>query len=66
MPDGIDCTAQPLSSRPIVAMDGMCVPLSLLPHLPLAMPLIAVVLSADPPEEAKDAVVADATATQLS
>ncbi|MEW5318244.1 MAG: hypothetical protein WDW38_009482 [Sanguina aurantia] len=66
MPDGIDCTAQPLSNRPIVAMDGMCVPLSLLPHLPLAMPLVAFVLGADPPEEAKDAVVADATAAQLS
>lgn len=59
MPEGIDCNAWPLQTRPIVAMDGMCLPLSLLPHLPLAMPLIAHVLSADPAptDAAKDEVL---------
>jgi ribonuclease Z len=40
MPEGLDDGAVPLRDRPAVAFDGMVVPFSLLPVLPLVVPVM--------------------------
>ena len=45
VPEGLDCTAMPLRDRPFVAFDGLRVPFSLLPVLPLAVPALARVMA---------------------
>uniref|UniRef100_A0A061RVH9 ribonuclease Z n=1 Tax=Tetraselmis sp. GSL018 TaxID=582737 RepID=A0A061RVH9_9CHLO len=51
MPEGLQLDVRPLSRRPVVAFDGMRVPLALLPELPVLMPLVASALSTEPAEE---------------
>ena len=52
VPEGLDASDTPsaLRDRPAVAFDGLFVPFSLLPVLPLAAPLLARVMARDEEE----------------
>ena len=47
IPAGLDLRATPWRERPIVAFDGMRLPLALLPDLPAVMPLLAHAMAAE-------------------
>jgi hypothetical protein len=51
LPAGLDARAARWRERPLLAFDGMVVPLALLPALPAATPLVAAALGEQEEEE---------------